>query len=185
MKPGIRVLGIDDSPFSRGDAEALVVGVVCRKCSCKEGLIVEGVLSTKVFVDGDDGTEKAIALASGRFAPQIRAVLLNGIMLAGFNAVDISELSRRTGLPAIALTRKKPDGAAVGNAVQNAPNWGQKQKRISAAGPPKRICGWYAQLAGTDLKEAGDIIAAFGNGPIRLAHLMASGIVKGESGGRA
>ena len=184
MKPGIRVLGIDDSPFEKGRGDALVIGVVCRK-DAKEGLITEGVLSTHVSVDGDDSTEKLCQLIlASRFKPQIHAILLNSIMLGGFNAVDISELSRKTCLPILAITRKKPTKEAE-SAVKNTPNWGAKLARMKKAGPSRKAGSWHLQHAGIDLNGARDILRIFGNGPTRLAHIIASGIKRGESRGRA
>jgi endonuclease V-like protein UPF0215 family len=185
MKPGIRVLGIDDSPFSRGDETALVIGVVCRQ-EKEKGLEVEGVLSTRVAVDGDDGTEKLIdMISSSRFSPQLHAIFLNGIMLAGFNAVDINELNKKTGNPVLALTRKKPDPEKVEKAVRKVKNFEDKLTRINSAGKPARIGSWSVQSAGTDLNNAKEIVCLFGNSPVRLAHIIASGVVRGESKGRA
>ncbi|MFH1285082.1 MAG: DUF99 family protein, partial [Candidatus Micrarchaeota archaeon] len=48
----IRLLGIDDSPFTRRRKNILVVGVVYRSG------IVEGILSTTITRDGTDSTEK-------------------------------------------------------------------------------------------------------------------------------
>ncbi len=186
MKQGIRVLGVDDSPFKRCDKTALVVGVVCRKESGGQGLIVEGVLSTRVSVDGDDGAQRLCKmLIKSRFKRELHAIMLNGIMLAGFNVVDINELGVRTGLPVLALTRKKPNPGAVEKAVKNTGNWEAKLARIKSAGTTKRLEGWHAQFSGTDLNGARDIIRIFGNGPVRLAHIIASGIVYGESHGRS
>ncbi len=188
MKPGIRVLGIDDSPFQRNDKTALVIGVVCRKDGSIESqsLIVEGVLSIHVLIDGDDGTEKLCEMVlRSRFKTELSAIMLNGIMLAGFNVVDIAELNKKTGVPAIALTRKKPDMPAVEKAVRKTRNWEEKLLRITSAGSSKQLEGWNAQVSGTDLNGARDIIRIFGNGPVRLAHLIASGVIRGESKGRA
>ena len=189
MKSGVRVIGIDDSPFQRNDKTALVVGVVCRKgrgTASDQSLIVEGVLSTRVHVDGDDGTEKLCGMIlNSRFKAELNAILLNGIMLAGFNVVEINELSSETGIPVLALTRKKPDPVAVENALKKVPGWEVKLSKINSAGSSKRIEGWHAQLSGTDLNGARDIIRIFGNSPVRLAHLIASGVIRGESRGRA
>lgn len=185
MKPGIRVLGIDDSPFSRGDETALVIGVVCRK-EKEKGLEVEGVLSTRVEVDGEDATEKLLETILGsRFFPQIHAILLNGIMLAGFNVVDIKEVAKQTKLPVIAITRKKPNAEKVGRAIRNVANPGQKLARIDSSGGSVRAGSFFIQFSGTDLNDAKEIVRLFGNGPVRLAHIIASGVVRGESRGRA
>ena len=57
MKPNARVLGIDDAPFVFGDAETEVVGVVVRAPS-----YVEGVMMTRVAVDGRDANARLAAM---------------------------------------------------------------------------------------------------------------------------
>ncbi len=51
------------------------------------------------------------------------------------------------------------------------------------AGPAHKYKG-YMQIAGTELEVAKEIVDAYGIGPLRLANMIASGIVKGESKGR-
>jgi len=53
MKKEIRILGIDDMPFSFGDKKVDVVGVVMRG-----GIYLEGVLKTTIDVDGRDALKK-------------------------------------------------------------------------------------------------------------------------------
>ncbi len=180
MKTGIRVLGIDDSPFERHHQDSLVVGVVCRKNS------IEGVLSTRVSVDGDDSTEKLISmLMKSRFLKQVKAIMLNSIMLAGFNAVDIGKLNKETGIPVIALTRKRPDQKSAERALENVPNKEKKKRIMVSSGTAERIGNWYVRSTGINLNETREIVAIFGNDPIRLAHVIASGIVTGESHGKS
>ncbi|MFH1447328.1 MAG: DUF99 family protein [Candidatus Micrarchaeota archaeon] len=180
MKPGIRVLGIDDSPFKRSQKNALVVGVVCRKN------VVEGVLSTTVSVDGDDATQKLSSMVCrSRFKQQLHAIVMNSIMLAGFNVIDINKFSSTIEIPVLALTRKKPNYLSAEEAVKNVPNSRLKIRRMRSSAPSHRIGSWYVQMAGIDLNEARNIIRIFGNGPSRLAHIIASGIVTGESHGKS
>jgi len=61
---------------------------------------------------------------------------------------------------------------------------------IEQAGPMEPVRGVYVQRAGLSLAEARDLLAAttlHGNlpEPMRLAHLIAGGIVTGKSRGRA
>ncbi len=49
MKKQVRVLGIDDSPFSFRDSTALLVGVVARL-----PMYIEGIMRTECAVDGND-----------------------------------------------------------------------------------------------------------------------------------
>src|SRR3989344_1421940 len=106
MKKEIRVIGIDDSPFNKfTDKKVLVVGVVMRG-----GSWIDGVLSTKVSIDGNDSTKKLIDMINKcKFKPQLQCIFLNGIAVAGFNVIDVKELGKKTKLPVIVVIRKKPN----------------------------------------------------------------------------
>lgn len=194
VKRGIRIVGIDDSPFEKfgSGRRVLVVGVVQRDA------VIEGVLSTQVTKDGNDATAKLIKmLRSSRFMPQIRLLLLNGIMLAGFNVVDIDALHAKLGIPVIALTRRKPDMRDVISALRKASKTRREYERkvaiIGKAGQPYEIevelkdLGTRKisiQTAGLSPEDAGALLRRFGIGPLRLAHIIGSGVVTGESSGR-
>ena len=181
MKAGARVLGIDDSPFTKKDERVLVVGVVWRSG------IVEGVLSTYVKRDGIDSTGKIEKMVkNSKFLPQIRLMVMHGLTLAGFNIVDINELSKRLSLPVIAVTRKRPRRKEVRNALGKFADYGRRWKLIESAGNAKKIGNVYVQLAGISGKDARSFISSFEGvpEPVRLAHLIGSGIVRGESHGK-
>src|SRR3989338_5322808 len=110
IKQEIRVIGIDDSPFNKfKEKEVLATGVVLGG-----GKGIDGILSTKVLVDGDDATTKlAEMINKSKFRLQLRCIFLDGIALAGFNVVDIRELSKKTGIPAVTIIRRKPDVARI------------------------------------------------------------------------
>ncbi|VVB73982.1 Uncharacterised protein [uncultured archaeon] len=178
----IRVLGIDDSPKGSG-GKVLVAGVVCR------GGIIEGVLSTHTSFDGDDGTRKTIAmLERSRFAEQVKAVMLNSVMLGGLNVVDIGKVSERLGVPVIAATRRLPRMEKVKKAISHVKNGRSKLRRLAAAGESAAFdvngTTRFAQFAGASKEEVQGIFDAVGLEPVRLAHIIASGIVTGESKGR-
>lgn len=178
----IRVLGIDDSPKGRG-GKALVAGVVYR------GGTIEGVLSTHVVFDGDDSTRKAIAmLRRSRFADQVKVIMLNSIMLGGLNVTDINRISNEFGVPVIAVTRHLPRMEKVKKAIGHVKNEKRKLKRLAMAG--ESVCFTanrtrrFAQFAGVSRDDVQRIFDAVGLEPVRLAHIIASGIVTGESKGR-
>jgi hypothetical protein len=178
----IRVLGIDDSPKGR-DGKVLVAGVVYR------GGTIEGILSTYVAFDGDDSTKRTIMmLKRSRFASQVKVIMLNSIMLGGLNVVDINKVSKEFCIPVIAVTRHFPRMEKVKKAISHVKNEKQKLKRLTMAG--KSICFTanrtkrFAQFAGISEDEVQRIFNAVGLEPIRLAHIIASGIVTGESKGR-
>ncbi|MDD5317108.1 MAG: DUF99 family protein [Candidatus ainarchaeum sp.] len=182
FKSGARVLGVDDSPFTEKDSRVLVVGVVERQGK------VDGVLSTTVERDGDDSTERISSMVRGsRFLPQIRAVLLSSIMMGGFNVVDIARLSGETGLPVVAVVRRKPDMARVLRALSRVRGAGPKRERMEKAGEPVRLAGLYAQVAGIPRSGAEEILGRRKGVPeaVRLAHVIAGGVTRGESSGKA
>jgi endonuclease V-like protein UPF0215 family len=120
IKPEIRVLGIDDGGFvPRTKGTVDVVGVVYRG-----GQWFEGVMKTKINLDGLDATEKiATMIKDSSFCGEIRVIVLNGVTFAGFNVVDISELSSRLNLPVISVVREKPDLENIKNALKNLPDF--------------------------------------------------------------
>ena len=177
----LRVLGIDDSHFCPGDASCLLIGVLYRNN------YIDGVFSTDISVDGEDATGKIAAMAkASRCRPD--AIMLQGVTFAGFNVVDIPELSRLTNLPVIAILRKRPNLEEIGAALKNLSNSESKWKKIQSAGKIYKAEKIYYQAAGTG--NAAQIIESAtirGNmpEPVRLAHVIASGIVLGSPHGRA
>ncbi|MEM3030576.1 MAG: DUF99 family protein [Candidatus Micrarchaeia archaeon] len=179
MKRGARVLAIDDAPFTRGEKEVLVVGVVWRSG------VVEGVLATRVRRDGSDATAKLAALANNsRFKEGLRLILLHSITLAGFNIVDIKKLAAATGVPVLTLVRRKPDTANVKTALRKFRDFKRRWALIERAGGIHRIGRFYCQFAGVGEREAKEALRQAGAEGLRLAHLIASGVTRGESRGR-
>jgi endonuclease V-like protein UPF0215 family len=182
----IRLLGIDDSPFDKfKDKECLVIGTVYRG-----GNYADGILSTKVKVDGDDSTAKlALMINKSKFRPQLRCILINGIAVAGFNVIDIRALNKKTRIPVIVVARDYPRYADIYSALKKLGMPG-KYKIIEKAGKPQKIGKVYVQMAGISLNGAREILKisathSFVPEPIRLAHLIAGGVARGESRGNA
>ena len=90
MKQQIRLLGIDDSPFTFTDKYGTVIGVVMRG-----GDYIECVLRSQISIDGDDATHVCINMIENtRYKKQLKAMLLDGIALGGFNIVDIEAVAK-------------------------------------------------------------------------------------------
>lgn len=190
MKEGIRVLGIDDSPFNKSGRKkrVLIVGAVYRNG------IVEGVLSTFITKDGTDSTIKLSRMVSkSRFLQQIRIIIIHGTMMAGLNVVDIHSLSRKLGIPVIAVTKRRPNMERVYNALKKSSirTFNAKKMIIEKAERAARFSKanikgetYFIQPAGIDAREAEKTLNRFGVGALRLAHIIGSGIIKGESSGR-
>ncbi len=197
IKPQIRILGIDDCPFSRSNRQVQIIGTVFRA-----GEYMDGLLSTKISVDGEDSTEKIIQMIKkSRTSGQLRLIMLDGIALGGFNVVDINRLWKETKLPVIVVIRQMPDFTAIKSALKKVKGRKEKLALIEKAGRVKQYSvdhkelGYkgrkiYFQPAGIDEQEARKVLKlTIQHGlipePLRVAHLIASGIKFGESRGRA
>jgi endonuclease V-like protein UPF0215 family len=114
MKSQIRVLGIDDGPFSFDQERTPVVGVAMRLPG-----YVEGVMTTDVEVDGLDSTNQLIEmLANSRYLDQLKLIMLDGAALGGFNVVDIHRINQELDIPIATITREKPDYDEIENALK-------------------------------------------------------------------
>jgi len=187
IKKETRILGIDDSPFNKfKDKKVLVIGTIYRG-----GGFMDGLISTYVNVDGNDATEKIIEMVKKtKHRPQLQAIMLKGIAVGGFNVIDINELFKKTKLPVIIVMKEKPDFKKIEKALENLRDGKKKMEEIKKAGKIARIRHLYIQSAGISEGEISDLIkitCTHGKipEPIRVAHLIASGIVLGESRGRA
>jgi len=190
MKQQIRLLGIDDSPFTFSDKYGVVIGVVMRG-----GEYLECVLRSQVSIDGNDATAVCKEMVENtRHKKQLKAVLLDGIVLGGFNVVDIMELHNDTTLPVITITRDKPDFEKIKRALQkNFKDWKRRWTMISKGELHEVKTGHnpiYVKCVGINIDETKEIIKLSTirgviPEPIRVAHLIASGITRGESYGKA
>lgn len=187
QKPITNVVGFDDAPFAhahRGDVR--VVGAVCARTR------LDGVLSGKVRRDGVNATETLISLVRGsKFREHVRAVLLQGIALAGFNVIDLRRLSEALEVPVVVMVRKQPRLALVRRALlERTPGGARKWRLVEAAGPLEQVGSIWVQRVGLPLADTVALLRAttlHGNvpEPLRLAHLIAGGVTTGQSRGRA
>jgi endonuclease V-like protein UPF0215 family len=183
MKGLFRVLAVDDGFFKpRKKGKAILVGVVSRL----DGR-VEGILSTSVNVDGLDSTSKiAKMLEKSKFKSQSKFLILDGLNFAGFNLVDLPKLNKVLGIPCIAVQRKKPNFKKIEAALSSFKDKRKRLTLIERAGPIHRARKVFFQAAGGDMKSIKTVLAKtskHGNlpEPLRLAHLIASGVSRGES----
>ncbi len=200
MKKEIRLLGIDDCPFQPGDKTVKIIGTFFRG-----GQWLDGVCSTEVEVDGDDATYRVLEmLKRSKFTPQLQAILLDGIAFGGFNVVNIESLAKNSGIPVIAVVRHMPDFGNLERTLKKL-GMGKKYKLMEKAGVPREVKvrgdaektgekrpegSVYIQAAGISFAEAVKIIKlsctrSYLPEPLRAAHLIAAGVTKGESKGRA
>jgi endonuclease V-like protein UPF0215 family len=191
VKEEIRILGVDDGPFTKKDKEVIVIGVIFRG-----GEFLDGLLRTYVDVDGLDSTEKLSEMInSSKHKQQLKVVMLDGITLGGFNIIDVKKLYSATKVPIIVINRKMPDLKSIKKALEkNFDDFEKRWKMILNAGKIKQLklekFSIYYQNIGLEDEEAEEIIILSTKHaqipePLRVAHLIATGIVKGESEGHA
>lgn len=184
VKPEIRVLGVDDGVFTpHVKAWVPVVGVVFRG-----GYWLDGVMHTKIAVDGFDATEKiASMITNSPHCKQLRVIMLNGITFAGFNVVDIKALNAETRLPVIAVTREKPNLVEIREALTHLPESEERWNAFLNAGELMEVATRhekekiYVHVAGVSEEDARKILrltSTRSNVPeaLRVAHLIASGV---------
>lgn len=189
MKSGLRVLGLDDGPFNRNsDTKTVMVGVLMRLNS-----YVEGISTGTIKVDGMDSTETIISMLNGRFSKDIDFIMSNGITFGGFNIMDIRMINRLTGIPIISITRKKPDMDSMFSALKlHFSDYMQRIELLKNSSINKiEYSGkaLYVNCCGISVNDALYLIkktTIMGNipEPVRMAHLIATAIVSGESYGK-
>lgn len=187
IKSEIRILGIDDSALI--DPNVVIIGAFMRG-----GDQLDGVLRSQVTKDGMDATESIIRMVRGsKHYGQIRVIMLDGVTYAGFNPVDITRLYEETGIAVIVFMRSCPDLEKIKLALINLSEKELRWEIIQRAGRIYRINGEnpvFIQLCGIEKEKAIQIVritSTHGNipEPLRLAHLIATGVVLGESTGKA
>jgi endonuclease V-like protein UPF0215 family len=184
IKSEIRVLGIDDGSFVPQTSGSVdVVGVVYRG-----GNWFEGLIRSKVTIDGFDAIEKiASMIKNSPFYGELRIAFLDGISFAGFNVVDINQLSRMLDMPVISVVRDKPDLEKIKRALHHLPDFLERWNAIENAGKlievkvRKNDNPIFIQIAGILLDDAERIIkitSTHSNIPeaLRVAHIVASGL---------
>ena len=181
-----RVIGFDDGPFQRRPGAVVpVVGVVCS------GTRFEGLVWGRVRKDGWSATQEVCRLLEGgKFLPQLHLVLLDGIAFGGFNVVDLPRLAQRLGKPCVAVMRRMPDMEAVERALRHLPRPEKRLELLRRAGPIHQRGGFTFQVQGAEpewVAEALKRLTDRGNVPeaLRLAHLIGSAVITGESSKRA
>ena len=190
MKPQVRVLGIDDAAFEFGDEKTKITGVVTRSPD-----YVEGVMMSEITVDGMDSTDVIIKMVNdSRYKRQLRLIMIDGAALGGFNVVDISRLWKETGIPVATITRDEPDFVEIEKALKSHfSDWEERLSLMRAGNLTKLDTDnkpiWVDSVGlGPDkLRETIANATVRGALPeaIRLAHLIGTAMVKGESHGRA
>jgi len=143
-----------------------------------------------------DATDTLIKIINqSKHKEQLRVIMLKGITVGGFNMINILKLYKKTGLPVIVINRKEPNLKEIRTALKNFEDFEDRWKCIEDAGRIQKMKiekdkNIYFQFKGLKQNEVEKIIRlsctrSLIPEPLRVAHLIASALIKGESGGRA
>jgi len=181
------VLGIDEGPFVKGQREPVpLIAALCEGAD-----LLEGVARNAFPVDGDGATEFLAGWLRGlRMRASLQAVALGGITLAGLALVDVRALAEALALPVLVVTRRPPDNARLREALDAA---GLSERFAIAERSPAAFDtgdGVWLAHAGVTREDALALLrASRGKAKLpealRIAHLVATALVRGESHGRA
>jgi endonuclease V-like protein UPF0215 family len=180
------VLGIDDGPFAKSQAEPVpIVGVTMEGAD-----LVEGVAVTAFPVDGAGATDFLARFVLGlRVRDGLHGVVLGGITIAGLGVVEIAGLARALGRPVLAVSRRSTGRSELARALRAA---GLEDRLALVRGTPRSFrvgTGLWVSAAGIDREGAARLLRATLRKaqlpePLRVAHLLARALVLGQSRGR-
>jgi len=184
-KPHPRLVAVDDGAFRRTDRRAPLAAVVVAAPD-----YVEAVRVGSVTVDGRDATRRIVALvrATGPLEG-VRAVLLDGAVVGGFNVVDLDAVHTALALPVVALTRRPPAFPKIRAALDRwFPRDAEERWRRLTAHPLRPVDPGAGRLlaaaVGIPARDVAVLlrrtrVRGLWPEPLRLAHLVASAAVPG------
>ncbi len=186
-----RVVGVDDGAFDRNGRTAPIAAVLL---SVPEQ--VEAVGLGEVHVDGTDATARIVRLLRAVLPTEgVRAVLLDGAVVGGFNVIDLDRLRAATGLPVVAVTRRRPDFSRIDAALskwfpRSAPRRLALLRKHRLFSVPTAGAPIWAACTGCSRADARELVRrtsvrGYWPEPLRLAHLVASAVRPSVPGTKA
>ena len=184
VKSKTPIVGIDDGGFdrfSKEDIDIPVFGVIMKGAA-----YVDGVLHCQLKRD-DPLATKIIGqlILESPHRNQLKAILLQGITIAGFGVLDIIRLHELTGIPVIVVLRKYPDYPKIKLALETVfPEDTTRWHSIKLAGEPLKVQddpSLFLQMEGIHPKDAYLLIkkcTAIGTIPeaLRIAHFIGASL---------
>jgi endonuclease V-like protein UPF0215 family len=185
----VRVVGVDDGAFRR-DARWAPLAAVAVAAPDR----VEAIQVGRVRVDGRDGTREVIRLVRGTGGLEsLQAVVLDGIVVGGFNVLDLDRIHEALRVPVLAVTRHRPDFPGIHAALRTwfpkdaARRWALLRRHrlfpIPPPGPPVHLTIVGARRSDGARLVRRTVVRGHVPEPVRLAHLVASAGVLGPAAG--
>jgi len=180
VKSKTPIIGIDDGGFDRfseKNEKIPIFGVVMKGAA-----YVDGVIQSQMERDDAKATSilTEMILASPH-KPQIRAIFLQGITIAGFGIIDINHLWKNTQIPVIVVLRKFPNYEKISSALKKVFDDSHiRWQNIKKAGTPHKVQNspqLFLQVAGITPENAFQLTkncTAVGTIPeaLRIAHFI-------------
>lgn len=174
-KKGLRALGIAESYVGR--QHSTLCGVVMRK-----DLQIDGFAFATATVGGMDATDAILTMIRDLDRQDINVIMLSGSVISWFNVIDPDAVFFATGIPVICVTYEESEGLEA-DIRYHFPTDDKRLMAYLKLGPrmPFSLKGGltiYLRSWGIDIKDAGDLVAAFTCSgkipePLRVARLCA------------
>lgn len=197
-----RAVGLDDAPFPsrprQKGGEVHAVGIITSGDRFEgmlyiRGLSQDGLNAQHIYAD---------QILKSKFHPQIHAVLLDGISVAGLDIIDIAWLANAVQRVVIAILRAQPDLAAFDAALSRLPHSEVRIARAREASPVYHIGPWFFQfrcplrsdgqacdVSPQDVAQFLSLCTPHGTQKIpeclRIAHLVGAAVMTGQSSSSA
>lgn len=197
-----RALGLDDAPFQsrprQTGGQVHAVGIVTSGDRFEgmlyiRGLSQDGLNAQEIYAD---------QISKSKFHPQIHAVLLDGISVAGLDIIDIAWLANSIQRIVIAVIRAPPNLPAFEAALRRLPNAEVRIARAREAAPVHQIGNWHFQYrcpsnaperfqntSPEHVAQFLDLCTPQGTQKIpeclRIAHLVGAAVMTGQSSSSA
>jgi len=127
------VAGLEDGSFKafqRGINNPIQHTTLCL--TIFQGARLTDVRLTRITVDGNDATDMVFTLLNN-LEPDV--LILGGATFGGFNVVYTENVYKKTGIPIIVFSAKKPDVKATLNALRkHFPDWKKRWTAYSQLG---------------------------------------------------
>jgi len=189
MKPQMKLIGVDDGSFHFGEKTTIIIGTIMRANG-----YIEGVLKREIQIDGSDSTDVLIDMIVHTYhRKQLQAILLDGASVGGFNIIDIERIFQETQLPVMTISRDSPNFEDIKKALRaHFSDWDVRYNLLKKGDLyhiKTKYNPIYLKCVGLGLEKAKEIITLSTiqgviPEPLRVAHLIASGITSGESYGK-
>ncbi len=156
-KRGLRGLAIAES-FAPGAGRSVLSGVVMRR-----DFVIDGFVFGWATVGGDDATDAIVSMHERLRRPDVGYLLVSGMVISGYNVVDMGRLHGELGVPVIGVSYGGSGG--IGGAIRG--------RFPSSCGPKLAAYGRLGPRTRVRLRTSGEVfVRAEGCGAGEAARLL-------------